>query len=780
MASFVTMTPGSLSFAAQEWFWPALGMFIVAAIAVFFSYHRTSLSPSARAFSLFLKLTGFALLLAFLLEPTWTTTRPREGANVFALLADNSMGMRLRDTGAAETRGEQLRELLTSARSEWENKLEETFLVRRYLFDSRLDSARNFGELDFEGRGTALGSALARLGERFQGQPLAGILLFTDGNATDLENGFTEIAGLPPVYPVLIGKDSPLRDVSLEKVTATQTVFEDAPVTLTASVRADGFPSEKISAKVYHKGAVVAEQTVEPKDDQEETPLRFQLKPEQPGVAFYELRLQLAHGGTNEATFHNNSRVVAVDRGRGPHRLLYVSGRPHWEFKFLNRAVSEDPQLQLVSLIRIARREPKFTFRGRSGESSNPLFRGFNKVDEETERYDQPVLIRLNTKDEVELRSGFPKTPEELYPFEALVLDDMEAEFFTADQSMLVQKFVSERGGGFMMLGGVDSLQDGKYLRTPIGEMLPVYLDRLPEPSGESFRYQLTREGWLQPWLRLRGTEGEERDRLENLPAFRVINALREAKPGASILATVVDQDGTHFPAVAVQRFGAGRVATIAIGDLYQAGNKYDGAVTDLAKSWRQMLRWLIADVPRKIEVRAEEASEGAVSIEVRARNEKFEPLENAAVRLTVIAPGGDPQTNRLSLPAEPSEREPGVYRATYIPHETGAYRALAEVHDVNGLKAGEAETGWASEPLAREFAALRPNKALLEDIARKTGGEMVDRDDLESFVQTLKRKKAPIVETYSYPLWHKSSFFMLALACFATEWGLRRWKGLA
>src|SRR5256885_11023024 len=38
----------------------------------------------------------------------------------------------------------------------------------------------------------------------------------------------------------------------------------------------------------------------------------------------------------------NNSTVLAVDRGHGPYRILYVAGRPNWEFKFLNRAAQED------------------------------------------------------------------------------------------------------------------------------------------------------------------------------------------------------------------------------------------------------------------------------------------------------------------------------------------------------------------------------------------------------------------------------------------------------
>ncbi|MGZ8939553.1 MAG: glutamine amidotransferase, partial [Limisphaerales bacterium] len=671
----------------------------------------------------------------------------------------------------------------------WQPQLEKIFLVRRYLFDSRLESARDYAQLTFEGRESAIGGALKSLSERFQGQPLAGVLLFTDGNATDLEEGFSETPGLPPLYPVMVGKNSDLLDIALENVSASQTIFEDAPVTLTGTIKAKGFDGEKLAAQVILNGKVVAEQNVEPKKGAD-IPLRFQLKPDQPGLSFYQLRVAHAKdlkNNTNlvEATAFNNDRIVTVDRGRGPHRILYVGGRPNWEYKFLNRAVSEDPEVQLVSLIRIARREPKFTFRGRTGESSNPLFRGFNKTNEETERYDQPVLIRLNTKDESELRSGFPIAAEDLYGYEGIILDDMEAEFFKPDQLMLIQRYVSERGGGFLMLGGADSLENGKYARSPVGDMLPFYLDRLPEARPASgYKYELTREGWLQPWMRLRSTENEERNRLESIPPFLVLNQLREIKPGASVLATVSDPFGNKFPAVAMQRFGNGRTAVVTIGDLFHAGSDNEGAQADLGKSWRQMLRWLISDVSAQCEIRmqpiASVGQESSVSLMVKARDKKFEPLENASIQITITGPAVEGKTNQVTIPAEASEKEAGVYRANYVPREPGAYRATAVITDSSGVRVAEVETGWASEPLAREFASLQPNRALLEEIARKTGGQLLTVDGLEDFVESLQQKKAPIIETYSYPLWHKPFIFIVALGCFIAEWGIRRWKGLA
>jgi len=116
--------------------------------------------------------------------------------------------------------------------------------------------------------------------------------------------------------------------------------------------------------------------------------------------------------------------------------------------------------------------------RGAQGVVKRWKFRGFGQTNEDTERYDQPVLVRLNTKDEAELKGGFPKTAEELYQYHAIVIDDLEADFFTRDQMTLVQKFVSERGGGVLMLGGAESFREGNYAGTPIASMLPVYVDR--------------------------------------------------------------------------------------------------------------------------------------------------------------------------------------------------------------------------------------------------------------------------------------------------------------
>lgn len=799
------MSP-SLTFSSWNWLWPVLIFGAIALLVLAWSYRALAGQP-LRWVCLGLKALGLTALALCLLEPLWLGQRARPGANLFAVLADNSQGLQVKDQGDNTSRGDALRELLDAQRAPWQSSLAATFDVRRYLFDTRLQPTKDFSEFNFEGRATALGASLRTLAERFQGRPLAGVLLLTDGNATDLALGASpKLDGLPPIYPVVIGRRDSVHDIAVQQIAVTQTSFEDAPVTLQADVMTSGYRGQPVVTKLVDRtGRTLQEQTAEARADGEAIAFRFQIKPEQPGLSFYQIRTGTPGesvpaaapanpaapapvSATGEATLANNARVFVVDRGQGPFRVLYVAGRPNWEYKFLNRSIQLDEQVQLVALIRVAKREPKFDFRGRAGETSNPLFRGFgNQAPEDIQRYDQPVIIRLNTRDEVELRAGFPRTPEELYGYHAVILDDLEAEFFSADQAQLLQKFVSERGGGVLMLGGMESFREGNYLRNPIGDMLPVYLDgtETPEAPGP-LQFQLAREGWLQAWARLRDNEADERSRIDTMPAFEVINRVRGLKPGASVIATGRDKTGAELPALAVQRFGRGRTAALMVGDLWRWGMKDAAAQADMGRAWRQLVRWLIADVPARVQLTQEPVAadaNGAVRLQVRVRDEKFQPVDDASVTVDiepiVFEGTGGASSTGIKLEAEPALSEPGLYQVTYVPRQTGGYRAVATVKNHSGADLGRAETGWSTDLAAEEFRSLVPNVALLEDIARRTGGQVVAAAELDSFVRRLPELRAPVMETWSYPAWHTPLMFAFALACLIAEWGLRRWKGM-
>ena len=813
----------TLSFGRTEWIFPAVLVGVLAVYLVWWSSRRAESARKIRVLASLLKVAGMTLLVVCLLEPVWSGFQPKPHANLFLVLADNSQSLTVEPVRTGDrTLAAKVETALNDDQAVWQTRLEQDFELHRFVFDRRLHSVNDYSGLDWDGEMSSLKSALASVSQRFDGQPVGGVLLFSDGNPTDLNavnlDTQLESAGdVPPVYPVVFERAESKPDVAIESISISQTPFEDAPVSIQCNVTAAslGEGSEairEVNCQLIDSDGMEIESARMSIDDTEtQLPFRFQFRPIKTGVTFYRLQVTgLSRGADDEesqpaaeSTLANNSRVIQIDRGSRIHRVLYVSGRPNWEFKFLQRSLVEDEQVDLVGMIRVAKREAKFDFRGRDGQTSNAIFRGFKKDgDEETEEYDEPVLVRLNTRDKDELRAGFPKSAEELFQFDALVLDDIEVAFFNQDQLDLISRFVSERGGGLLMLGGQETFHAGDYDRSPVADVLPVYLDRAIYPEGDiQLKLMLTREGWLQPWARLRSNESDERKRLRETPGFKTLNAVRGIKPGASVLARVTDGSANTWPALVTQKFGRGRSAALLIGDLWRWQiRRVEGHPDDLAKSWRQTVRWLVADVPGRVELSAQSAVDvapEAARLVVRVTDQEFGPLDNARVRVRVTGPidlddqseaaeGEDAtqgtdraELEEVILDMESSVDQPGIYSTVFVPAEAGAYRLVSEVVDGNGEKLSPAQAGWVHAPLVEEFQSTGVDQSLLKMLAEKTRGEVVPARELDEFVSRLSSRPMPVMTAWTMPLWDQPIVFLIVLGCLLGEWGLRRSKGL-
>jgi uncharacterized membrane protein len=787
----------SITFANDAWKWAALAAAVVLVPLAVLAARPARTQRRTLFVALALRTLGIGLLLLCLLDPQWTTPRAKPGANFLAILVDNSASLQITDAKDSASRGEKVRDTLTGVDSHWLASLAEEYQLRPYVFDRDLRRVQDYTQLDFQGESTALGAALRGVRDRFAGQPLAGILLFTDGDATDLPKGLTDLDGLPPVYPVVVGNADGLQDISVSHLDVHQTAFDDAPVSLHAEISGQNAGNRNVAVTVRALNAPPLKsgeadtsapppQTLHLNLDSQPVDATFDWHPRGSGVQFFEVTAN-ATGSPPlpEATMLNNNGYVMVDRGRPAYRILCVEGWFNPEFKYLNRALDDDTQLQLVGLIRVAKREPKFEFIDRNSDPGNPLFGGFANPDD-TQTYDQPVLKVVNARDETELSGGFPRTAAELYQYDAVIIDHLEASFFSADQLALLRRFVAERGGGLLFLGGADTMEDGGYANTLLANAMPVYLDRkAPVPQGD-LTFNLTREGWLEPWTRVRATEDDEKGSIEDMPHFQVSNAISAIKPGATVLATVTDQVNHVYPALVAQNYGAGRVACLTIGDLWKWGLTGDKEMADLSHFWRQLSRWLVTNVPAPVELKVEQSTSAAdaMTLRVTAYDPEYRPLDLgvAHVKITRVgakAAADSPGFEQVTLPAEPVMDAPGQFTATFTPHESGSYLAEADVVDKTGKVIGRAQAGWVNDPSLEEFQSLAPNKALLEELARRTGGKVIDWSQLNTLPAMLPTQHAPITEDSSHPLWQDSGVFLAVLLCFLAEWGWRRWKGL-
>jgi hypothetical protein len=292
------------------------------------------------------------------------------------------------------------------------------------------------------------------------------------------------------------------------------------------------------------------------------------------------------------------------------------------------------------------------------------------------------------------------------------------------------------------------------------------------------------------------------------MPDFLTLNPPGYVRPGAQVMAEVRDAEGNVWPALVVQRFGRGRTAAVCIGDLWRwrlseglrqlqsttnpslaapaktapatAPGTPTEDLSDHARACRQLMRWLVSDVPRRLEVGITELPEqgtGAVQLTASVRGADFEVRENADVRFKVTAPDG----REFELTAIPADADIGVFQAELSATQEGAWRvtATALLADRNAPETLVANSGWASQPLQQELQSVQVRQQWLKELAGKTGGRVISPEDVEDLVRQLPTAAAPLQEIRSWPIWHSWWVFIVAVMLLSIDWTLRRRTGL-
>ena len=173
-----------------------------------------------------------------------------------------------------------------------------------------------------------------------------------------------------------------------------------------------------------------------------------------------------------------------------------------------------------------------------------------------------------------ELSTGFPKSEEDLFKYDAIIIGSIEATFFTFDQLKALEQFVSRRGGTLLALGGAKSLSAGGYGNTPIADLLPVYLRGENTTPGESqvFKAAVSGRGRDHPAARL-ADQSEANDKAwEQMPAITLPEVIADIKPGASVIleARSTREKNRVVPLLIEERYGRGRTLALMASDTWR------------------------------------------------------------------------------------------------------------------------------------------------------------------------------------------------------------------
>jgi len=769
-------------------FWPPAvlgGVFALGVGLVVFSYvrGRARTTPFAAWSLVTLRAIGLAILLICLLRPTLVLSTAVPQQNVVAILIDDSRSMGIPDQGD-RPRGEVVTETFANPESALLGEIEERFVVRHFRFSALTERLRDSGELTSSGNRSLLGPALDFVRQELATLPLSGIVLVSDGGDQDPEALEDALLALRsegiPVSTVGVGRERLDPDVEIERIDIPSVVLQNSTVMADIVVAHTGLGGTTVSVNLEEDGVILASQDVELTGGSGSSTVRIPFDLESPGVR--NLRV-VVPAQTGEVVEENNVRDTHIQVRDGRERILYYEGQPRFEVGFLRKAVRDDPNLQVVVL-------------QRTGD----------------DRY-----VRLDVDSGDELAGGFPSTREELFEYRGLILGSVEASSFSPDQLRMIVDFVDRRGGGLLMLGGPSAFSEGGFSGTALAPLVPVELPPYTEGDGDfwaTVRLAPTPNGLMHPAVRLSpddavgaeteagadvdaapgGDDGEGSitTAWDDLPPLTTVNLLGVPRPGATVLlqGNVSETFGSRSgaadygeeppPMLAFQRYGAGIAASLAVHDtwLWQMHSTIPLEDQTHELFWRQVLRWLVQEVPDPLQVSATSTRVApAQSVELIARvvSEEYLPVNDAQVTARITDPFGAEQV----LPLTWNLERDGEYRGSFLPAADGPYEV--EVDAIDGDRSLTSpplhiQAGVLDEEL--RSGAMRGN--LLRRIATETGGQFYALDALDGLPEALRYTDRGTVVQEERDLWDLPIFFFLLLALFFAEWIVRRRRGLA
>ncbi len=607
---------------------------------------------------------------------------------------------------------------------------------------------------------TDLSGALASVRERYRGQRIAAIVVVSDGGDTGAgkAGGAGQAGGGsgPPVYAIGVGSPDGPRDREIRGLVAGDPRLDNAKVDLHVTAISSGFGRSPFSLRLLANGQVLETRRIVPTADGSPIDELFSVSPDPVNPTVYTADVP---GDASESVVENNSRSVLLSPPARKRRMLALEGAPGFEHSFMTRAWAADSDLEVDSVTR----------KGRNGDGLDTFF------------------VQAGAGRAAALTTGFPSRRELLYGYDALVVANLEADFFTRAQLAMMADFVSERGGGLLVLGGRSFTQRG-LSGTALEDVLPVEVnDRRgglvrtaftadeaarPEPN----KVNLTTEGETHPIMRLGATPAETRKEWAALPALASSAPLGGPRPGATILAVTMSPGGGVHPVVAIQRYGQGRSMVFA----GEAAWRWKMMVASTDRSyeffWRQAARWLASAAPDPVAITVPDTPEPGetISVDVDARDASFAGVPDASVDATVAGPGGDVAPIKMRH-ADPAG---GRFTAAFRPDRAGLYRVRADARR-GSTALGTAERWMYVGGADREFADPRLNEGFLRRVARDSGGRYVRAGDAKQ-VATWLQTAAPLdAAPESRDLWHEPWSYALVLTLLSAEWILRRRWGL-
>jgi hypothetical protein len=704
-------------------------LLLAAVFAIVFSlivYRRTvpPVSTGNRLLLVALRSLAVILLIFILFEPILSILRKSNKKPVVAVVVDNSKSMTIKDR--AGDRESQLKSIL---RSDGLQDISKTADVRYARFSDKFDFAPwlTSDSLKLNGNGTDIAHAIRQIKASAVDENIQAVVLLTDGDYNLGQNPIYEAETLgKPIYTVGLGDSSEQKDLLISKVLTNEIAYVDSRVPVDIVVKSSGFSSERVAVALRESGQTVDEQFIVLKSGTNEYPVQLHFVPKEEGIQKYSA---IVSGLPGELTEKNNQRSLFVKVLKSKIKVLLFAGAPSSDVSFIRQSIDNDKNLELQTFVQ------KYGSEFYEGNFSPSALK------------DCDCLFLV----------GFPiaNTPQQ-------VVDAI--------------KNAAEESGKpvFLVLSRKSDLNRLKSLES----ILPFVIAQIRGEEISAF-VQISPAQRTHPAVRL--SNGSAWDKLP--PIYKTESILRP-KPESDIVGLMkinnitfsepmlLTRNLNKHKSIAVLGYGIWRWKLLTEG--------LSGGTEGVFQSFiSNSIRWLTTrEEEKQVHVATvKEIYNSGERVEFigQVYDEKYEPLDNAELRIKVKRAEGESET---VLAAVGSGRYEGAIEG--LPEGDYHFSATAVA---GGRTLGESKGRFSIGEANMEFQDTRMNAALLQQISYRSGGRFCTPSTFSQLCGDLKANPNLVVRAVTqkseFQLWNRKYLLGVIVLLLALEWFLRKRSGM-
>jgi len=343
--------------------------------------------------------------------------------------------------------------------------------------------------------------------------------------------------------------------------------------------------------------------------------------------------------------------------------------------------------------------------------------------------------------------AGVPTTLAGFQDYDLVVFDNVPATVLTSGQMKMVQAYVRDLGGGFIMIGGDKSFGPGGYYKTPVEETLPVSLDVRQKKHFPSLAIVLV--------IDKSGSMSGDKMELALEAAYATVDYLSERDSIG-----VVAFDSSAVPSVALTRVEDKQAIR------KQVRNIQPGGGTNMYPGLQMAHEWLLASdaqLKHVIVLSDGQSEEGDFPGIARA-------MRNANITLSTVAVGADADGDLMEMLA--SSGGGRFYEAT-------SPDSLPRIFTREAFLASR-DTIIEEPFVPRLVRPTQASEGIDWNAAPPLGGYVgtAERDTLKSpaITSLISHKDDPVYAVWQYGLGRAAAFTSDAKGRWATGW--MNWSG--